>query len=41
MSDEDFAKVNELLDQADAQCTEGDLDGATKTLADVNSMIGQ
>ena len=41
MSDEEFAKVNELLDQADAQCTEGDLDGATQTLANVNSMIGQ
>ena len=27
MSDEDFAKVNELLDQADAQCTEGNSQG--------------
>ena len=41
MSDEDFAKINELLDQADAQCTEGDLNGATETLANVNSLIGQ
>jgi hypothetical protein len=41
MSDEDFAKVNELLDQADAQCTEGNLDGATATLATVSGMIGQ
>jgi hypothetical protein len=41
MSDEDFAKVNELLDQADAQCTEGNLDGATATLGQVNGLIGQ
>ena len=40
MSEEDFAKVNELLDQADAQCTEGNLDGAIATLATVNSMVG-
>ena len=27
MNDADTEKVNELLDQADAQCTEGDMDG--------------
>ncbi|MGA8691745.1 MAG: hypothetical protein ACLQF1_16565 [Methyloceanibacter sp.] len=41
MSDEDFAKVNELLDQADAQCTEGNLKDATATLATVSSMISK
>ena len=41
MSDEDFARVNELLDQADAQCTEGNLKDATATLATVNGMIGK
>ena len=41
MSEEDFAKVNELLDQADAQCTEGDLAGATKTLGGVSAMLAK
>jgi hypothetical protein len=41
MSDEDFAKVNELLDQADAQCIEGNLKDATATLATVNGMIAK
>ncbi|MGC2410365.1 MAG: hypothetical protein WA441_10330 [Methyloceanibacter sp.] len=41
MSEEDFAKVNELLDQADAQCTEGNLKEATATLATVTSMISK
>jgi hypothetical protein len=41
MSDDDYARVNELLDQADAQCTEGNLKDATATLATVNSMIGK
>ncbi len=41
MSDEDFAKINELLDQADAQCTEGNLKDATATLATVNGLIGR
>ncbi len=41
MSDDDYAKVNELLDQADAQCTEGNLKDATATLATVNTLIGR
>jgi lipid II:glycine glycyltransferase (peptidoglycan interpeptide bridge formation enzyme) len=41
MSEEDYAKVNELLDQADAQCTEGNLKEATATLAAVTSMISK
>ena len=41
MSEEDFAKVNELLDQADAQCTEGNLKEATATLATVTGMISK
>ena len=36
MSEADTEKVNELLDQADAQCTEGDFADATATLATVN-----
>ncbi len=41
LSDADNDKVNELLDQADAQCTEGDLAGATKTLGTVEAMLGK
>jgi len=41
ISEDDMEKANELLDQADAQCTEGDLAGATETLAKVNSIVGQ
>ena len=37
----DAEKVNELLDQADAQCTEGNLAEATATLATVNKMVGK
>jgi len=32
MGEADTEKVNELLDTADGQCTEGDMDGATATL---------
>ncbi len=39
MNDADTEKVNELLDQADAQCTEGDMDGATATLDQVKTMV--
>jgi len=39
MSDAETEKVNELLDQADAQCTEGDMEGATTTLDQVKSMV--
>ena len=41
LSDEEFAKVNELLDQADAQCTEGNLQDATATLSTVSGLIGR
>lgn len=41
MSEDEYAKVNELLDQADAQCTEGNLTDATKTLATVNAMLAK
>ena len=41
LSEEDTEKVNELLDQADAQCTEGNLAEATATLATVNKMVGK
>jgi hypothetical protein len=41
LSEADTDKVNELLDQADAQCTEGDLAGATKTLGTVDGMIAK
>jgi len=41
LSEEDTEKVNELLDQADAQCTEGDLAKATETLAAVNKIVGK
>ncbi len=41
INEADSDKVNELLDQADAQCTEGDLAGATKTLGGVDAMLGK
>ena len=41
MNDADTEKVNELLDQADAQCTEGDMEGATTTLDQVKSMVAK
>jgi hypothetical protein len=41
LSESDTDKVNELLDQADAQCTEGDLAGATKTLGGVEAMLAK
>ena len=41
LSEADTEKVNELLDQADAQCTEGNLAEATATLATVNKMVGK
>jgi hypothetical protein len=41
LSEDDFAKVNELLDQADAQCTEGNLKEATATLATVHNLIAK
>jgi hypothetical protein len=41
MNDADTEKVNELLDQADAQCTEGDMDAATATLEQVKTMVAK
>ncbi len=41
ISEEDTEKVNELLDQADAQCTEGNLAEATQTLAKVNGIVAK
>ena len=41
LSEADVDKVNELLDQADALCTEGKFAEATATLATVNKMVGK
>ena len=40
LSEEDAEKINELLDEADALCTEGKLKEATAMLATVNNMVG-
>jgi soluble cytochrome b562 len=40
LSEADAEKVNELLDEADALCTEGKFDEASATLATVNQMVG-
>ena len=41
LSETDADKVNELLDQADALCTEGKFAEASATLATVNKMVGK
>ena len=41
LSEAETEKVNELLDQADAQCTEGDMDAATQTLTEVKTMVAK
>jgi hypothetical protein len=41
LSDADVDKVNELLDLADALCTEGKVAEATSALATVNKMVGK
>jgi hypothetical protein len=41
LSDADQQKVYELLDQADAACTEGKSDEAMATLANVSKMVGK
>ena len=41
LSEVDVNNVNELLDQADALCTEGKSAEATATLATVNKMVGK
>ena len=41
LSDTDADKVNELLDEADALCTEGKFAEASATLATVSKMVGK
>jgi soluble cytochrome b562 len=41
LNEADADKINELLDQADALCTEGKFAEATATLATVNKMVGK
>jgi hypothetical protein len=41
LSEADAEKVNELLDEADALCTEGNFKDASATLATVNSMVAK
>ena len=41
LSQDDADKVDELLDQADAQCTEGKFAEAAATLATVTKMVGK
>jgi hypothetical protein len=41
LSEADTDKVNELLDAADAQCTEGNLAEATKTLGTVTGIVAK
>ena len=41
LSEADADKVNELLDQADALCTEGKFAEASAALATVNKMVGK
>jgi hypothetical protein len=39
LSEADAEKVNELLDQADALCTDGKFPEASATLATINKMV--
>ncbi len=39
LSETDAEKVNELLDEADALCTEGNFTEASATLATVNKLV--
>jgi hypothetical protein len=41
LSEDDANKVNELLDVADAYCTEGNFQEASATLATINGMVGK
>jgi hypothetical protein len=41
LSDDAADKVNELLDEADALCTEGKFAEASATLATISKMIGK
>jgi len=40
LSEADAEKVNLMLDEADALCTEGKFDEASATIANINKMIG-
>jgi len=40
LSEADAEKVNLMLDEADALCTEGKFSEASATLANINKMIG-
>jgi soluble cytochrome b562 len=40
LSEDDANKVNEMLDEADALCTEGKVDESTATIAKINKMVG-
>lgn len=41
LSEDDAEKVNLMLDEADALCTEGKFDEASATIANINKMIGK
>lgn len=41
LSEADAEKVNELLDEADALCTEGKFTEASATLATINKMVAK
>ncbi|HET7446588.1 MAG TPA: hypothetical protein VFJ49_01485, partial [Methyloceanibacter sp.] len=41
LSEADAEKLNQLLDDADAFCTGGDVKGARQTLATVNDMVAK
>jgi soluble cytochrome b562 len=41
LNDDEAEKVNQLLDQADALCTEGNFKDASAALAQVNDLIGK
>lgn len=41
LSEADAEKVNEMLDEADALCTEGKFTEASATLANISKMVGQ
>lgn len=40
LSEADAEKVNQMLDEADAFCTEGKTDEASATLANIQKMVG-
>jgi hypothetical protein len=41
LSEDDTNKVNELLDEAEADCNDGNFKEASATLATVNKMVGK